>query len=73
MTKPNDELAGVTMTPPTLRELRILLLDVADVLDNYADTIDGSDSQPQANAAMSMLADVDVMIDRLTIETEAGD
>jgi hypothetical protein len=39
-------------------ELYDVLLECADVLDNYSDVTDGEDGQPRANAAMAMLSRV---------------
>lgn len=44
------------MSKPVISvHLAALLTDIADKLDNYVDVDDGSDGQPQANWAMSLV------------------
>lgn len=43
-------------------EMFTLLVDVAAVLDNYEDVIDGADGQPVPNRAMAMLREVETLL-----------
>lgn len=45
-------------------DLEALLIEVSELLDNYADVRDGDDG-PRPNAAMVLQRDVDHMIQRL--------
>jgi hypothetical protein len=45
------------------------LREIAEVLDNYSDTVDGEDGEPMPNAAMSVQQKVDWAI--WTLEKEA--
>ena len=43
-------------------DMLAMLEEVADYLDRYADVRDGDDGQPEANAALRLLTDVNAVI-----------
>ena len=43
-------------------DMLALLQEVAEYLDSYADVVDGDDGQPEANAAMRLLTEVNAVI-----------
>ena len=43
-------------------DMLALLQEVAEYLDSYADVVDGDDGQPEANAALRLLTDVNAVI-----------
>ena len=47
-------------------DMLAMLEEVADYLDGYADVVDGDDGQPEANAALRLLTDVNAVIAKAT-------
>ena len=57
----HDPLIGESIH--IMQQMQVLLHDASDLLDNYADVIDGYDGQPEANDAMILKQEIDRLLE----------
>ena len=46
-------------------EVRDLLYEVSEFLDNYVDVLDGDEGHPRPNKAMRLVSEIEIVIERL--------